>query len=195
MRTRLGQYADAQTDYTRALELDPDAATYAARGWGYLVSDAPRLALADFQESLRHDPNQAVVLAGRGFAFARLGDVRNAIADADEASRREPESPRLCYHVARIYAQAVGPLGRLSPAARASAQLPTSHACQQRALQWLERALTQQIPVAANEFWTSVVEADQALDSIRQTSAFRQLAARYSTAQVSNLPQPNSPVE
>ena len=39
---RLGKYPQALADYTRALELQPDAATYTARGWAFLVTDSRR---------------------------------------------------------------------------------------------------------------------------------------------------------
>ncbi|MBL8795532.1 MAG: tetratricopeptide repeat protein, partial [Planctomycetia bacterium] len=53
-RAKLGKYAEAIEDYTRALEIDrlqgkpADPQTLAYRGWAYLVYDAPKLSQRDF---------------------------------------------------------------------------------------------------------------------------------------------------
>ena len=141
LRTRLGQYAGAQADYTHALEQQPNPATYAARGWCFLVSDAPRLALPDFEESLRRDPAQSDAYAGRGFCRVLAGEISPAITDAEEALRLGPESPRLYYNVARIYAQGVVALNRSSSSSRANAGVLNVRSCQERAVQTLAQAL------------------------------------------------------
>lgn len=183
LRTRLGQYAGAQTDYTRALELDSNGATYAARGWCFLVAGAPKLALEDFEESLRRTPAQSDAYAGRGLSRVLLGESQTAVADAEEALRHGPESPRLFYNVARIYAQAVTALSNSSSRSRVNAGAPNGRTCQERAVQTLTQALAMQSAPEAAHFWQSVVETDKALNPIRQTLAFRQLAARYSLTQ------------
>ena len=53
VRTRLGQYAGAQADYGRALELTPDADIFTARGWTFLLTDTPKLAIDDFANALK----------------------------------------------------------------------------------------------------------------------------------------------
>ena len=91
------------------------------RGWAYQYADAPRLALADFEESLRLEPNQSEALGGRGLARIRLGDWRPAVTDAEAAIRQAPRGRRrldraktrraakvqALFNAARIYAQAV----------------------------------------------------------------------------------------
>ena len=185
LRTRLGQYASAQTDYTRALELNPNAATYAARGWCFLVADAPKLALADFEESIRRTPVQSDAYAGRGLSRVLLGESQTAVADAEEALRQRPESPRLFYNVTRIYAQAVLTLNNTPSRPRVNAGAPSVRSCQERAVQTLGQALAMQSAPEAAHFWQSVVETDKALNPIRQSPAFKQLAARYFSQQVS----------
>ena len=177
LRTRLGQYANAQADYTRALELDANGATYAARGWSFLVADAPKLALADFEESIRRDPAQSDAYAGRGLCRVVTGECQAAIVDAEESLRQGPESTRLFFNVSRIYSQAAGTLSRSAAQPRG---LPTARICQERAVQTLARALAMQSESDAKHFWQTIVATDPALNSIRQTSAYKQLAARYS---------------
>ncbi|MCI0457110.1 MAG: tetratricopeptide repeat protein, partial [Gemmataceae bacterium] len=178
LRTRLGQYPGAQTDYTRALEKEPDAATYAARGWCYLVADAPRLALPDFEEALRRAPEQADAYAGRGYSRVLLGETRLALADAEEALRRGPPAPRLYYNIARIYAQAIATLDS-EPARHRSTAVDLRSRWQDRALQLLTKALHVQSPPEAARFWQNVIAMDKALNPIRRSPEFRQLAARY----------------
>ncbi len=122
----------AIADYTRALELrrDLDAATRSRllnrRGWAYHFADAPRLALDDFEGSLKLVAEQSDAHAGRGLARVRLGDWRPAVADAEAAIRlaRVGSAPddgsnakaQAEFNAARIYAQAVeyaaGEVGR-----------------------------------------------------------------------------------
>ena len=108
-RAELGQYPAAIEDFTKALELHPTSAVQAYRGWTYLVVDAPKLALRDFELAIELDPANADAYCGRGFARAQTGLHREAIRDAEEALRRGPTSPRLLYNAARIYAQCPGP--------------------------------------------------------------------------------------
>jgi tetratricopeptide (TPR) repeat protein/tRNA A-37 threonylcarbamoyl transferase component Bud32 len=82
-------YSAAIADFSRALDLAPAAEPAQRsqllnrRGWGYQYADAPRLALVDFEESLRLEPNQSAAYGGRGLARIRLGDWRPAVSDAE----------------------------------------------------------------------------------------------------------------
>ena len=86
-------FTAAIADFNRALDLMPDAEPaersrlFNRRGWGYQFADAPRLALADFEESLRLEPNQSDAYGGRGLARIRLGQWRPAVTDAEAAVR------------------------------------------------------------------------------------------------------------
>jgi serine/threonine protein kinase/predicted Zn-dependent protease len=184
LRTRLGRYAGAQTDYTRALEIEADATTYAARGWCFLVADAPKLALSDFEEAIRLAPEQSDAYTGRGYSRVLLGDAQAAIADAEAALRQGPVSPRLYYNVARIYAQAVAVSETAATRSRTNIDFVSSRNCLDRALLTLTQALELQ-PAEAAHFWQTIVETDKALNPIRQSPEFRQLAARHSAQQVS----------
>ena len=117
-------YSAAVSDFSRALELrpEPDPATRTRllnqRGWAYQFADAPRLALADFETSLKLSPDQCDALGGRGLARIRLGMWQPAMQDAEAAVRivrtlpsateqdRHIRSQSL-FNSARIYAQAV----------------------------------------------------------------------------------------
>ena len=84
----------------------------------YYFADAPKLALLDFEESLRLDAKQSEALGGRGLARIRTGDWRPAVTDAEAAARlasavvprteeeRKAKAQAL-FNAARVYALAV----------------------------------------------------------------------------------------
>jgi serine/threonine protein kinase/regulator of sirC expression with transglutaminase-like and TPR domain len=93
-RVQLRDFSGAIADYSRALELQPESEPVGRsrllnlRGWAYHFADAPKLALADFEQSLHLEPNQSDALGGRGLARIRLGQWRAAVADAEAALRQ-----------------------------------------------------------------------------------------------------------
>jgi tetratricopeptide (TPR) repeat protein len=112
---KLGHYADARDDFTLALSLKEDSATHAYRGWAYLVSKAPQLALLDFEKALQLDENNADAYIGRASARVKLGaklsDLQEAVADAEKAlSCGKRNDSRMMWNAARIYAQAAAKL-------------------------------------------------------------------------------------
>jgi tetratricopeptide (TPR) repeat protein len=178
VRTRLGDYPGAQADYTRALEAVPDAATYAARGWAYLVADAPALALRDFEEAAHREPKSADAFVGRGCARAALGDGRAAVADAEHALQLGPSSPRLVYGAARVYAQAAtAPTEGIASDGRTAAAV--REVWERRAVELLRQALAAQSPAEAARFWKTYVRNDAALKAVRYGAAFRQMEDRF----------------
>jgi eukaryotic-like serine/threonine-protein kinase len=116
-------HSGAVTDYTRAIELraDLDAQTRSRllnhRGWAFQFADAPRLALEDFEVSLRLVKDQSDAYAGRGLARVRLGEWRKAVVDAEDAVRLAQRTSgssdgvddqvQAQFNAARIYAQAI----------------------------------------------------------------------------------------
>jgi tetratricopeptide (TPR) repeat protein len=119
-------YTAAVADFSRALDLASAAEPVQRsrllnrRGWAYQYADAPRLALADFEESLRLEPKQSGAYGGRGLAQIRLGRWRPAVEDAEAGIRQAQETSagpasedagaakvQAFFNGARIYAQAV----------------------------------------------------------------------------------------
>jgi tetratricopeptide (TPR) repeat protein len=180
IRARMGNHRGAITDYTQALALAPDAATYAYRGWTYLATDAPPLALSDFQDAIRLRPESGDAHNGRGYARVRLGEYREAVADAKAALRLGPRDSRLFWNAARIYAQAAGKLD--ADAARwdrEAAELRSQY--EQQAVQLLRQAIELNPAVGRTAFWRDYIEADKvALNPIRNSLGFARLAAEYS---------------
>jgi len=119
-------YSGAIADYGRALEMVPpiDPARRSRllnlRGFAYEFADAPSLALADFEQSLRVAPDRSDALGGRGLAKICLGKWRSAVDDAEAAVRQSQagtagltidearaDQAQALYNAARIYALAV----------------------------------------------------------------------------------------
>jgi tetratricopeptide (TPR) repeat protein len=118
-------HAGAIGDFSRALDLVPAAdrarrsRLLNERGWAYQYAEAPLLALADFQESLRLEPEQAEAHGGRGLARILVGHWREAVDDAEAAVRHVQEAGgtasdeardlqvQALFNAARIHALAV----------------------------------------------------------------------------------------
>ena len=157
-RAELGKYPGAIEDFTKALELQPSSVVFAYRGWTHLVVDAPKLALRDFELAIELDPKNADAYNGRGFARVTLGRVREGVADAAEALRLGPESPRLLYNAARVYAQSTGPDSW-------------------RALDLIRQALRLLPADQRRSFWTTHIRKDSAMLALRRQPSFLELEA------------------
>jgi tetratricopeptide (TPR) repeat protein len=176
-RVKLGDYPGAVEDYSRALQMRPDSKTRAHRGWAYLALEAPRLALADFQEALRLDRDSADAYNGRGIARVRLGRYREAVGDAEEAVRRDRKAARSLYNAARVFAQAAAQAeGDAGQAKQRQLAEGRKRRYQARALELLQAALDAKPTEGPARFWEGAVGKDPLLDPIRGTPGFAELA-------------------
>ena len=178
-----GQQAAAIDSYGAALRLDPrDTKTRGYRGWTYLSIDAPRLALTDFDAWLREVPTSAEAMIGRGSARIRMKRLDSAIADATAAEKQGPLTDRLLYDLACVYAQAAT-LAEAEPQPLRPAKDPrgTRRAAQyeQKAIQFLRRAMEELAAEKRSKFWRDQVMTDPALAGIRRGKLFEQLAKEY----------------
>ncbi len=106
-REELRDFPGAIEDFTSAMSLGGNRSKLLRyRGWVYIVADAPRLALGDFQEAIRLDPSSGDAHNGRGLARLRLGEHRKAVADAEKAVSLGAPTADLFYRAARVYALA-----------------------------------------------------------------------------------------
>jgi tetratricopeptide (TPR) repeat protein len=179
-RMRLGKYPEAVDDYTRALDRQPDGATYQDRGWAHLFAEAARLALRDFEKAVEMQPRAADAYAGRGLARVTLGQYREAGADAEIALRTEPPTPTRLHNLACIWALASERVSgdRAEPDRdRLSAKYAG------RSLANLRRALDLLPPAERRSFWEANVLTDQSLAPVRAVPEFRQLERDYFPAE------------
>jgi len=179
-RANREDYPGAIRDYTLALTLDPSRPSpLMHRGWAYIVSDAPRLALHDFDEAVRIAPDDPDAYTGRGFARALHGQHRAAVADADaEESLRHGGDPdaRVTYNAARIYARAAAPTA--GGPRRGTGQARVAEDYQDRAHALIRLAIERLPADRRAGFWRDVVQGDPALAAIRQSPKFARLAGQ-----------------
>ncbi len=172
-RLRQGDYLGARDDYTRAMEIKPDAPLYAHRGWAYFFADAWQPALRDFDEAIRRAPALAEAYAGRGLCRALLGRYREAAADAAEALQRGPRGPEMVHNVACAFALAAGK-AETDPAARDLAARYRAEA-----VTALRKALEMLPPAERGAFWRTKMYPDTALDPVRRSPEFQRLVTEY----------------
>lgn len=82
--------ADAPDFFTKAIHSNPNAADYCWRGKAQYELGKPQLAIKDFDESIRRNPEFAIAYHSRGIAFKKLGKIDKAIDDYNSAIRIEP---------------------------------------------------------------------------------------------------------
>jgi serine/threonine protein kinase/tetratricopeptide (TPR) repeat protein len=94
----------ALSDFNRALDLAPRAATYSQRGLTYLrLKDFDR-AVADYNKAIELEPRSAAHINDRGVAYMDLQDYKRAIADFDRAIEIDPRYPLPYNNRARAHA-------------------------------------------------------------------------------------------
>jgi tetratricopeptide (TPR) repeat protein/predicted Ser/Thr protein kinase len=169
-RVQLGRYGDAIQDYTLGLALHPNANLYTHRGWAYVFVEAWQPGQSDFTEALRTEPQGVESLIGLSYCRVKQGDYRKAVEEAEEAWRRRPATPNMMHNVACVFAQAAGQ-------AASDAALVAHY--RSRAVQALREGLAEVPDGQRATFWRERMSRDDALDPIRASAAFQQLAAEY----------------
>ena len=171
-------FAGAIDDYTRALALKPDwAEVLGHRGWSYVLSDAPALALRDFDKLVGLSPDGAEGYAGRGASRVGLGLTREGIDDVEEAVRRSGGSRRMLYIAAQTYAKASA-AAAADAARRGRLASRDSLAHEARAAVLLRQTLELTPAADRVEFWQKVVARDDALKPVlRNLRLVKQLQA------------------
>jgi tetratricopeptide (TPR) repeat protein len=178
IRAKLHDYEGAIGDYTQALARKPEPATFVHRGWAHLLLEAPRLALLDFKEAIRLEPNDGDAYNGRGTALVQVGQYREGVKDAEEALRRGPQTARTVLNAARIYAQAAGKLEADSKQ-RAWQFKATRSYYQDRAVQLVRKAIALERPQERAALWRKI-QPHPDFRPIRGTPGWTQLAMQYS---------------
>lgn len=87
-----GNYEQAITDFSQAIELQPDLAeAYNNRGIAYAGSGDLQQAIADYSKAIELQPGFAEAHYNRGNAYAGSGDFGQALADFNKAIELQPD--------------------------------------------------------------------------------------------------------
>ena len=87
-----GHYAEAISDFSHAVKLDPKfAGAYTNRALAYRQTSKDDLALADFNSAIVANPNYEPAYLGRGNLLRSQGHLDDALADLNSAIRLKPE--------------------------------------------------------------------------------------------------------
>ncbi len=99
----LGDYQAALDDYTRALELAPEAYWFNRRGLVYEETRQFELAAADYARAIELDPTWAIAYNNRGYIKLNLKDYGGAKADFEKAISLDPSLPTPYVNLAGMY--------------------------------------------------------------------------------------------
>jgi len=99
----IGDLEAALEDYTRVLELEPEAYWFNRRGLVYEEQKAFDKAVADYTRAIELNPKWAVAYNNRGFARMNLKQWEKAKTDFETAIRLDPSAPTPYVNLAGIY--------------------------------------------------------------------------------------------
>ena len=176
-RSSRQDFGEAVADFTQAVRLDPArSSARVQRGWAYFLSDAPKLALVDFNAVIAQNPDHGEAHGCRGFALASAGQHQAALADAEDSLRLSHSfDPRTYYNAARIFARVAAGLTSQPPLRRTASAIAQANDCQDRALTLVQAAIDHLPADRRSAFYHDVIQTDPALASIRVRPQFARM--------------------
>lgn len=99
----IGDADAALEDYTRLLELQPDAISYNRRGLVYEDISRFKEAAADYSKAIELNPKWPIAYNNRGFAKMHLKDWKGAQEDLETAIRLDGSMPTPYINLAGVY--------------------------------------------------------------------------------------------
>jgi len=88
----LGKMEDAITDYTSALNIEPNfAEAMHQRGWAFIELDTPQRALNDFNQAVAIAPKYAEAYKARASLLVSHGKIEPALDDYDKTIELAPD--------------------------------------------------------------------------------------------------------
>lgn len=171
---QLYRHSLAVADYTHALELQPDSATYAERGLVHLVNDNVEAADRDFRKAIELNSTNANAYAGRGLVYARRGKHAEALADVKHAREYAPNDPQLLWEIAHVYAHLAADAALLK-----SKTVLSRENYQEAGVNLLHQALVIVPKDKRKKFWHDRIELNSLLDPLRGSPAFDRLEREW----------------
>jgi serine/threonine protein kinase/Flp pilus assembly protein TadD len=186
-REQQNEHASALTDYTLALEQQPqDSELLRRRGWAYLAVSAAALAERDFQEACGLDANDAEALSGLGLARVTQGSYREGEAASRKALQlarkldrtNQPVRQRVVHRVAQALALAsVQVFHDRSLSSRKAQALHDQYKTE--ALGLLAEALRLRPQAEQPRYWNQTVEQDPIWAPFRFSPDYERLRHQY----------------
>jgi tetratricopeptide (TPR) repeat protein len=98
------KYDEAMTDYTKAVELNPDfVEAYMQRGTlGYRILKKYNEALTDFEKAVQLAPNRADTFLHRGIVKCHLLKFEEGLRDFDKAAELAPNDERIYFNRGKV---------------------------------------------------------------------------------------------
>lgn len=150
------EYPAAVADFTRAIELQPEAGyIYYWRGRTYWEMKEYPAAVADLSKAIELQPEDAYNYAWRGRIYLTLNDITRAQSDFAQVETLLGEAGRPAYYVAAGYA----------------ALSQVEEACT-----WLRRAFERDSDLVGE------IETEVEFDPVREATAFQSLLAEFREA-------------
>ncbi|MDJ0596689.1 MAG: tetratricopeptide repeat-containing serine protease family protein [Pleurocapsa sp. MO_226.B13] len=103
LHRNLKQYDEAEIAYNKAIEISPRAAFFHNRGVLYAEQGEGELALADYNQALKINPNLASTYNNRGILYAEQGEGELALADYNQAIKINPNLALAYYNRGILY--------------------------------------------------------------------------------------------
>ncbi|QEL17691.1 serine/threonine protein kinase [Limnoglobus roseus] len=173
------RYPDAIAAYTLALNASATPADRAVARLGragvYLLTDAPKLAVVDYEAVVAADPKNADARCGRAEARVKVGLIAAGLADAEEAARGTPTA-RQWLLIARTRALARQRLTTEAGLAKQNDLPADDGVTALAAVAAAVRGAVAATPVAdRNDFWQARVKPDPVLAPLLRYDLFQQI--------------------
>ena len=178
VHAQLGELVQARNCYTQALGVSPNPRLLLLRGWSYLQERAATQAEADFTAAAGQQSELGEAYVGRATARIRLGRPQSALEDVERWARLGPETDRLLFAAARVYALAAAEAGEATGKNTSLA----SARYDRQAVRLLGRALEERkTEDRRRDFWREVLEPEPALGRVLWHGELQKWAEKYAT--------------
>lgn len=97
------RFDKAKEDFTRWIELKPNADAYNYRGLAFGYIGDVENAIGDFEKAIQLDPKFTEAYLNRGSAYLSLKEVQKALDDFGKVISLDPKNPEVFYQRGRIY--------------------------------------------------------------------------------------------
>lgn len=178
IKARLGDYGGAMVDYTRSLDLNGDQASLRIRRGTALISKWRDLALLDYNEAIKLNPNDLEAFAGRAYVNAIMGKHTAVVNDVDliyqeKANALGAQINAACA-LAQAYKFAKDPLLGANPAPKETQDLYL-----QKLWKMIEKAMAGVPEPQWKRMWNQAFRGDDSFDPVRNLPEWKAFDKKF----------------